>query len=101
MLKSKTLKDAIRTKFAWPGGYEIFGVTSDGALLCCDCMRAEYRQIAYSRLHGLSDGWRVEGIDAACNLEPKDFIEEGITREGDSFGYSLNYCDHCNHVLNP
>ena len=46
-LTNKELKEAIRTKYAWPGGYEIYGVTSDGACLCCDCMRSEYR-----KLHG-------------------------------------------------
>lgn len=47
-MTNQELKQAIRTKFAWPGGYELFGITSDGAALCCDCMRKEYRLIAWS-----------------------------------------------------
>jgi hypothetical protein len=57
------LKNAIRTKYAWPGGYPLFGICSDGGALCVDCMRKEYKQIAYSRKHKLSDGWRVIAAD--------------------------------------
>ena len=28
------VKDAIRNPFAWPGGYPVYTVMSDGALLC-------------------------------------------------------------------
>jgi hypothetical protein len=80
-LTNKALKDAIRTKYAWPGGYEIFGICDDGGILCCDCMRAEYKQIAWSRKHGVSDGWKVIGVDAACNYD------------------SHTACDHCNKVI--
>lgn len=94
MIKSKLLKDAIRSKYAWPGGYELFGITSDGACLCTTCMRSEWRQIVYSRLHKLSDGWKIIAIDAACNLESAEFVNENPD------GYSLDSCAHCNKVLN-
>lgn len=45
-LTSLELRAAIRTKFAWPGGYEIFGICEDGEEMCCDCMRREYKLIA-------------------------------------------------------
>jgi len=80
---NKQIKAAIRTKYAWPGGYEIFLFTADGGLLCTPCARTEYKQIVYSRMHGTrSDGWYVDGIDATCNTD-YDVI-----------------CDHCNRNLN-
>ena len=39
------IKQAIRDKYAWPGGYPLFLVTSDGAALCIDCGKKEYRNI--------------------------------------------------------
>ena len=97
-LSSYRLKEAIRQKYAWPGGYEILGITSDGACLCCDCMKKEWRNIVQARLPGLGNsGWNVEAIDTAANLES----EEWITMPENMEGYSLSYCDHCNKILNP
>ena len=70
------IKEAVRSKYAWPGGYPLFLITSDGAALCCDCAKQEYKQIAYSIRHNLRDGWRVEAADV--NWEDPDL-----------------YCDHC------
>ena len=80
-MTSLELRKAIRDKFAWPGGYEMYGVTSDGGVLCYTCMWNEYRQIAYARRHNLSDGWYVDGIGITCN--DSDLVE----------------CDHCNRVI--
>ena len=80
-LSNKQLKDAIRQHYAWPGGYEIFGITEDGALLCCDCMRMEYERIAWSRRHKCSDGWRVVALTAECGFDGPE------------------YCAHCNKVI--
>jgi len=65
----KQVKDAIRQKYAWPGGYEIFLITSDGGVLCCPCARKEYRQIVWDRINKQSTGWNVAGIDATCNVD--------------------------------
>ena len=75
------LKAAIRAKFAWPGGYELFGICDDGAVLCCDCMRREYHLIAHSRRHKINDDWRVVAVECAVDYD------------------SLIYCDHCNKVI--
>jgi hypothetical protein len=80
-LSSLKLREYIRTKYAWPGGYELFGICNDGAVLCCDCMRREYYQIAYSRRHKINDGWRVVAIDCAANYD------------------SYIYCEHCNKTI--
>ena len=31
-----------RERYAWPGGYALALVTTDGGILCPDCVRAEY-----------------------------------------------------------
>ncbi len=80
-VNSIALRAAIRAKFAWPGGYELFGLADDGACLCCDCMRREYYQIAYSRRYKIDDGWRVVAIDSAANYD------------------SYIYCAHCNKTI--
>lgn len=55
------VKSAIREPYAWPGGYPVHVVLADGAMLCKDCARTEYRQIARATRHGLRDGWRAAG----------------------------------------
>lgn len=75
------LKAAIRTKYVWPGGYELFGICDDGAALCCDCMRREYHQIACSRRYKINDGWRVVAVECAANYD------------------SWVYCEHCNKTI--
>jgi hypothetical protein len=82
-MTTKEIKSLIRQKFAWPGGYQIFLVTSDGGELCCDCARQEYRQIVWDKMHGASTGWNVEGKFLSCD------VEEPI------------YCDHCNKFFPP
>ena len=61
MMTNRCLKEIIRRKTAWPSGLEIFGVVDWDTLLCCECMRTNYRKIARSRKHNLKDGWQVTG----------------------------------------
>ena len=74
------IKQAIRTKYAWPGGYPLFLVMSDGGALCVDCGKKEFRQIAYSPRHNLKDGWGV----AAPDVNWED---------------TALYCDHCSKQI--
>ena len=43
------------SRFAWPGGYPIYAVMDDGALLCHECLQED-------EVHegGDADGWRFE-----------------------------------------
>ena len=76
------IKNAIRNKFAWPGGYALFGICSDGALLCCDCMRENFRKIIRSVKNNVSDGWRVDALTHSGEMEFDD-----------------DQCAHCNREL--
>ena len=61
---TKDLKSALRNgKWAWPGGYPLYFITSDGAALSFDAVRSEYRLVINAIRHRLNDGWRVIGCD--------------------------------------
>ena len=62
-------KAALRAgAYAWPGGYQMFLICSDGAPLCFACARKEARNVlsAIDRKDG--SGWRV----VACDINYED-----------------------------
>lgn len=62
--------------YAWPGGYPLYYVTTDGGALCPKCMNTERAQIFRSTGEGSRDGWAIEGQDV--NWEDSSL-----------------FCDHC------
>lgn len=73
-LSSRKLRDQlIESPYAWPGGYPMFAVTSDGAALCHRCCKSESRSIGST--YG-TDGWAIAGL--AANWEDAEL-----------------HCDHC------
>ena len=60
--------------FAWPGGYPIFYVTSDGASLCPSCVTKERAQIMRSTHERSRDGWAITGRDINWE-DPELFCE--------------------------
>lgn len=66
--------------FAWPGGYPMYLICSDGAALCFACARKEARHIipAIDRKDG--SGWRVVATD--INYEDNDL-----------------WCDNCSQQI--
>lgn len=66
--------------FAWPGGYPLYLICSDGAALCFACGRKGFRNIAESIAARSDDGWRVVACD--INYEDSDLT-----------------CDHCNKSI--
>ena len=57
------VKNFIRQPYAWPGGYPLFAVCSDGGCLCKTCATDNFELIAQSTIHLDRDGWQVAGID--------------------------------------
>jgi len=59
------IKEVLRNgPYAWPGGYPMYFVTSDGAALSFEAVKAEWRQIVRARLwNDRNSGWLVEGFD--------------------------------------
>lgn len=85
MLKSEILrlraaKDFARNPYAWPGGYPKALITADGACLCADCTKKEYRLIVAESLQNTNCGFRVAGVDV--NWENSDL-----------------YCDYCSKQI--
>lgn len=60
--------------YAWPGGYPLYFVTSDGAALSFKTARKEFRSIAASIRDKSSDGWRVMACDV--NYEDGELIDD-------------------------
>lgn len=60
------IKRALRNgKYAWPGGYPLYAVTSDGETLSFDAVRKHWRDVCQAHIcHGWrNSGWRIIGID--------------------------------------
>lgn len=49
--------------WAWPGGYPLYFITSDGESLSFESVRENYYQCAYSARYGIDDGWRIIGCE--------------------------------------
>lgn len=49
--------------YAWPGGYPMYFIASDGAALSFESVRAEYAQVSRAIREGSRDGWRVIGCE--------------------------------------
>ena len=58
--------------YAWPGGYPLYFITSDGAALSFKSARAERRNILEAIHNRQNDGWRVVAMD--INWEDADLV---------------------------
>jgi hypothetical protein len=62
------LKACLRAgKYAWPGGYACYFITSDGAVLSFEAVRREFAVVAYAVKAHHNSGWRVVGL--GCTAE--------------------------------
>ena len=58
--------------YAWPGGYPLYFITSDGAALSFTAARDEYRLIVLSSQEKAGDGWQIVACDV--NYEDSDLV---------------------------
>ena len=65
-------------RYAFPGAYEIFGITTDGEILCIPCINDRDNPVHF---RPDNDGWGIVGFDAVCNTD------------------SEIQCAHCNYVI--
>lgn len=49
--------------YAWPGGYPLYFITSDGAALSFKAAKDNARLIIESIAHNMRDGWRIVAMD--------------------------------------
>ena len=63
-MDTKALKQALRNgPYAWPGGYPMYFITSDGAALSFQAVRENYCSVLWSMRKRMNDGWRVIAVD--------------------------------------
>lgn len=74
-MKLNEVKKAIRNPYAWPGGYPVYTLLSDGELLCPECARQNYSEIVSDTKGGINGRWSASG---------SMILWEGI-----------EYCAHC------
>ena len=78
---TQQLKEAIRRgAYAWPGGYPLALLTSDGGTLHIKCGRENYREVYQATRDHDDSGWRVTAVFPNW--------EDGELR-----------CDHCNERI--
>lgn len=65
-----------RERYTWPGGYPLVLITTDGGLLCADCVTDNFSNISWAHRNKCSDGWRPAGM---MTVEEPD----------------SDVCDHC------
>ena len=73
----RDVKNAARNKYAWPGGYPLLLILSDGETLCVKCAKSEFRAIASATIARRRSDWRCEGVEIHYEGPPA-------------------YCAHCN-----
>jgi len=49
--------------YAWPGGYPLYWITSDGGALSWEVCKTERHNILWSLHNKVDDGWRVVALD--------------------------------------
>ena len=80
MLDLSRVKQAIRNKYAWPGGYPLFLLCEDGGVLSIDAARECWRQIAQAHIQTAKDArWKHANAQwlisaAAVNWEDPDLF---------------------------
>ena len=58
------LKEQLRSgAYAWPGGYPLYFITSDGSALSFETVRKEIKQVLWEIRYNDNGGWRVIGVD--------------------------------------
>ena len=75
-MKTTQFKNFVRSPYAWPGGYPLFAIMSDGGVICKTCAKDEAKLIIRATRDKDRSGWQCVGVDV--NWEDNDL-----------------YCDHC------
>jgi hypothetical protein len=57
-----TVRTFCREHYAWPGGYPLALMMTDGATLCPACTRANYPLISRATRDNLRDGWQAAAV---------------------------------------
>ncbi|QJI53030.1 hypothetical protein XccvBFoX4_gp76 [Xanthomonas phage FoX4] len=70
-----------RERYAFPGGYALALLTTDGGLLCPDCVSSEFRQVSWEHRNKTNGGFRPSGLVCGADTDVE------------------MRCDHCGKVM--
>jgi hypothetical protein len=84
--------DGTITRFAWPGGYRVWYVTHDSAVLCAECVEAE-RELTIDCDPDDNSGWRVVGHMHDGELDDPVYCDH-CNRQSDDPWSTLDMVDH-------
>lgn len=74
--------------YAFPGGYPVYLLMTDGCFLCWECFKNEYRNIWEGTLDpAFRTGWKPDSLQV---LWEHDTSDNELTP---------TYCDHCSKEL--
>ena len=75
-MRPHDLKQALRAgPYAWPGGYPLYFLSSDGSVLSFAAVRGELRQVLHALRHPGHDPW-WEVVTVCTNWEEPDLCCE-------------------------
>ncbi len=82
-LPDSTKLEALRAlcRYETHGGYEWYGVMTDGELMCVPCLRDNYRQVFRATRDRDNSGWGLQDYTNSGELE------------------SVKYCAHCHRQI--
>ena len=78
--RTHEFKMFVRHPFAWPGGYPLYAVMTDGGIICRNCAKSEAKIIIRSTRDNERDGWNFADIDV-------NWEDEAL------------FCDHCGEQI--
>jgi hypothetical protein len=59
----RTIRQAVRSKYAWPGGYPMFLIMNDNGCLCMDCAKKEWKLISRSIKYSSDSQWEAIAVE--------------------------------------
>lgn len=83
-MKTKTVKDFIRNKYAWPGGYPLYAIAADCAAICHTCCKSNAKQIISN----------TRGTESMCTDKEWRIVAVDVNYEDASL-----YCANCNGLI--
>lgn len=65
-----------RDRYAWPGGYALFVVFSDGGCACANCVCDNWHEISDATRNRDSSGWQVVGFSGLHETDETVFCDQ-------------------------
>lgn len=98
MYTTQDIKGRLRAgEYAWPGGYQLYFLASDGEALSFKAVRENLKQVLRSTYYRLHDGWTID----ACEInweDPALYCAHTGERIESAYGTDSEYGNLCEQV---